>query len=59
MDPRGAPQWVARLMSRISWRISSGTFGLPLRHRYIARTNNSLRHHALSGGRSIHTLAVG
>ena len=31
---RGAPQrGLARLMSRINWRISSGTFGLPLRDR--------------------------
>ena len=29
---RGAPQReLARLMSRINWRILSGTFGLPLR----------------------------
>src|SRR5262249_8356726 len=31
---RGAPQnGLARLMSRINWRISSGTFGLPPRAR--------------------------
>jgi hypothetical protein len=40
-------------MSRISWQISSGTFGLLLRHRDLHRQNdNSLRRHALSGGRS-------
>ena len=33
MELRGTPTAVwARLMSRISWQISSGTFGLPLRH---------------------------
>ena len=37
---RGAPQrGLARLMARISWRISSETFGLPLRHLDFHRQN--------------------
>ena len=37
---RGAPQrGLARLMSRINWCISSGTFGLPLRDRDFHRQN--------------------
>jgi hypothetical protein len=39
MDPRGAPQRVGHAMSRISWRNSSRTFGLPLRHRDFHRQN--------------------
>src|SRR5271169_4504601 len=36
----GAPQsGLAWLISRISWRISSGTFGLPLRRRDFHRQN--------------------
>jgi hypothetical protein len=40
---RGAPHSaLVGLMARISWRISSGTFGLPSRHRdSIARTNET------------------
>jgi len=38
---RGAPQnGLARLMSRINWRISRGTFGLPPRARDFHRQNN-------------------
>ena len=59
MDPRGAPQWVGQ--AHVADQLAD--FERHLRSaaatRYIARTNNSLRHHALSGGRSIHTLAVG
>ena len=37
---RGAPHsGLARLMSRINWRISSGTFGLPPRRRDFHRQN--------------------
>jgi hypothetical protein len=39
MDPPGAPQRVGQAKSRISWRISSGTFGLPLRNRDFYRQN--------------------
>ena len=39
VDP-GAPQrGLARLMSRINWRISSGTFGLPPQDRDFQRQN--------------------
>src|ERR1700757_2435228 len=37
---RGAPQsGLARLISRINWRISSGTLGLPTRERDFHRQN--------------------
>jgi hypothetical protein len=39
MDPGRAQSGLARLMSRISWRISSGTFGLPPRERDFHRQN--------------------
>jgi hypothetical protein len=40
VDPRRAPQRLARLTSWISCRISSATFGLPLRWRDFHRQNN-------------------
>lgn len=39
MDPGPTQSGLARLMSRISWRISSGTFGLPPRERDFHRQN--------------------
>ena len=39
VDPGSAPQRLARLMARISWRISSGTFGLPPQDRDFHRQN--------------------
>jgi hypothetical protein len=39
MDPGRARSGLARLMSRIRWRISTGTLGLPLRRRDFHRQN--------------------
>src|SRR5215831_20391597 len=39
VDPGSAHNGLARLMSRINWRISSGTFGLPPRERDLHRRN--------------------
>ena len=33
VDPGRAPEGIGKVISRINWRISSGTFGLPLRDR--------------------------